>query len=132
MSVDDCFDYDFTEKVDFYCSSGPPCGDCHTPTDASSLYDVWTDDGRRLLLCEECAAKIRALEALADQLLVMPSCQERLRIIDCAISTADLVKALRAHDEAQCVYCASTRKTIHHRSHVTAPAAVGRDEERIA
>ena len=71
-----------------------------------TIEQIWTDDGRKPRLCEDCAAEVRRLEKLADELAALPSCEARQEIIDTAESTGGLVNRLRAHDMAQCAACA--------------------------
>ena len=73
---------------------------------------IWTDDGAKPLLCEDCAEEVRRLEKLADEWAMLPSCQEREQILDTAETTAGLVNRLRAHDMAQCAACASARARV--------------------
>jgi hypothetical protein len=68
---------------------------------------IWTDDGTKPLLCEDCAEEVHRLEKLADEWATWPSCQEREQILDTAETTAGLVNRLRAHDMAQCAACGS-------------------------
>ena len=65
---------------------------------------IWTDDGRKLRLCEECAETERRMEALAHQLAAKPSCEERERILDDCQFTSEVVNRLTAHDMA-CIIC---------------------------
>lgn len=87
----------------------PACANCGQTGDFS---EVWTDDGRRLELCDDCAAEERRMERLADQLAALPSCETRQRIIESAATTAGLVNALRAHDLARCASCCCDMREV--------------------
>lgn len=99
----------------------PSCGNCG---ETGFLVEIWTDDGRRLLLCDDCAAEERRVETLADQLAAMPSCETRRQLIEDANTTAGLVNALRAHDLSRCVYCYSDRKAVQRDREYVNPDAV--------
>lgn len=86
------------------------CQNCGTTE--GFIERIWTDDGTKPWLCEDCAEEVRRLEKLADELAAAPSCQERERILDTAETTAELVNRLRAHDMAQCAACASARASV--------------------
>ena len=86
------------------------CENCGTTE--GFIERIWTDDGTKPWLCEDCAGEVRRLEKLADELAAAPSCQEREQILDTAETTAELVNRLRAHDMAQCAYCASARTRV--------------------
>lgn len=58
------------------------------------------------------------------QLAALPSCDYRLMIIDRSETVQQLVNALRAHDQAQCIACSSTRKTVQSDRMYINPAAV--------
>lgn len=88
------------------------CANCHgTPAEGYSLSIVHTDDGERLLLCDDCAQENSRMEKLADSLAALPSCEYRQSIIDAGLTVRQMVNALRAHDFL-CVACGSTRKTV--------------------
>jgi hypothetical protein len=106
------------------------CENCGTRR--GLVEELWTADGRKPLLCEECAESVRALEAEADTLAELPSCEARQRIIDRAESTEGLVNALRAHDMIQCAACASTARTVADDRLYCNPAAVCCEGERVA
>jgi hypothetical protein len=76
------------------------------------LAEVWTDDGTKPLLCDDCAQEVRRLEKLADELAAASGCQDRQQILDTAETTAELVNRLRAHDMADCMGCASARVSV--------------------
>ena len=80
------------------------CENCGTTE--GTIEQIWTDDGRKPLLCDDCAGEVRRLEKLADELAALPSCDLRQQIIDTAESTGELVNRLRGHDLAQCAACA--------------------------
>jgi hypothetical protein len=86
------------------------CENCQTTS--GCIETVFTDDGRKPLLCEDCADELRRVERLADELAAKPSCEFRQAIIDRAETTEGLVNALRAHDLVQCIACASTARTV--------------------
>jgi hypothetical protein len=79
------------------------CENCRTTE--GFIERIWTDDGTKPWLCEDCAGEVRRLEKLADEWAAAPSCPERERILDTAETTSGLVKRLRAHDMAQCAEC---------------------------
>jgi putative hemolysin len=83
------------------------CQNCGTT--GGYIEEIWTDDGGKPLLCEDCAGEVRRLEKLADELAAAPSCQQRQQILDTVETTTELVNRLRAHDMMQCVACASAR-----------------------
>ena len=90
--------------------TGRACENCGTTEGA--VEQIWTEDGRKPRLCEDCAAEVRRLEKLADELAALPSCDVRQRIIDTAESTGELVNRLRGHDLtpcAACTHCASRK-----------------------
>ena len=93
--------YKTNDKVEKGCEN---CG-----TTEGFIERIWTDDGTKPWLCEDCGGEVRRLEKLADELAAAPSCQQRERILDTAEITAELVNRLRAHDMAQCADCASVR-----------------------
>ena len=95
------------------------CGTTH-----GSIEEVWTDDGRKPLLCEECAEEVRHLEAQANALAAQAGCAEREAVANSCESTEQLVNTLRAHDMAQCAACASTRGTVTADRLYVDPAAV--------
>jgi hypothetical protein len=86
------------------------CENCGTTE--GFIERIWTDDGTKPWLCEDCAGEVRRLEKLADEWATLPSCQEREQILDAAETTAGLVNRLRAHDMAQCAACASARARV--------------------
>ena len=86
------------------------CQNCGT-TDGY-LDRIWTDDGTKPLLCEDCAEEVRRLEKLADELASAPCCEQRQQILDTAETTAELGNRLRGHDMAQCAACASARDSV--------------------
>ena len=88
----------------------PACHHCGTTR--GYIEEIWTDDGGKPLLCEDCAGAVRRLEKLADDLAAAPSCPQREQILDTAETTAVLVNQLRAHDLAHCAACASLRATV--------------------
>lgn len=57
--------------------------------------------------CDDCMAEEARLEAEGGALALLPSCDERQRIIDRAESVAQLVNQLRAHDQTGCPDCAA-------------------------
>ena len=83
------------------------CQNCGTT--GGYIEEIWTDDGGKPLLCEDCAGEVRRLEKLADELAAAPSCQQRQQILDTVETTTELVNRLRAHDMVPCVACASAR-----------------------
>jgi hypothetical protein len=83
---------------------GQECENCGTTR--GTVERIHTDDGRKPLLCEDCAEEVRRLEKLADRLAVLPGCEARERIIDTCQTTEELVNRLQAHDMAQCAACA--------------------------
>jgi hypothetical protein len=85
----------------------PACHHCGTT--CGYIEEIWTDDGGKPLLCEDCAGEVGRLEKLADELAAAPSCPEREQILDTAETTTELVNRLRAHDRMPCVACASAR-----------------------
>ena len=84
------------------------CQNCGTGR--GPIEQIWTDDGTKPLLCEDCAAEVRRLEKRADELAAAPGCPHRQQIVDTAESTAELVNRLLAHDMADCVGCSSVRR----------------------
>jgi hypothetical protein len=83
------------------------CQNCGTT--GGYIEEIWTDDGGKPLLCEDCAGEVRRLEKLADELAAAPSCPQRQQILDTVETTTELVNRLRAHDMLPCVACASAR-----------------------
>ena len=81
----------------------------HCGTTGGYIEEIWTDDGGKPLLCEDCAGEVRRLEKLADELAAAPSCQQRQQILDTVETTTELVNRLRAHDMTPCIACASAR-----------------------
>ena len=81
----------------------------HCGTTCGYIEEIWTDDGGKPLLCEDCAGEVRRLEKLADELAAAPSCPQRQQIQDTVETTTELVNRLRAHDMVPCVACASAR-----------------------
>jgi hypothetical protein len=73
------------------------------------IDEIWTDDGEKRRLCEECAEEVRRQEKLADELASLPCCEERQKILDTSDTTAELVNRLQGHDLARCAGCASAR-----------------------
>jgi alpha-D-ribose 1-methylphosphonate 5-phosphate C-P lyase len=49
----------------------------HCGTTCGYIEEIWTDDGGKPLLCEDCAGEVRRLEKLADELAAAPSCPQR-------------------------------------------------------
>jgi hypothetical protein len=86
-------------------SPADACENCGTTR--GFINEIWTDDGRMPLLCEDCAAEVRRLEMLADELAARPGCEERAALVDSCEGTWQLVNALRAHDMTPCTGCAS-------------------------
>jgi hypothetical protein len=84
---------------------GHACQNC-SATDGD-ITQIWTDDGTRPWLCDDCAQEVRRLERAADELASVPSCELRQQILDTLETTAQLVNRLRAHDMSQCAGCAS-------------------------
>ncbi len=98
-------EYDFQDKADFD-SDRPRCVNCETTE--GWLTEYRTDDAQELLLCEDCCNAEAAIEREADQLARIDSdCPVRNAILDAAGSTRRLVVSLRAHDQGQCVHCAT-------------------------
>jgi hypothetical protein len=56
-------------------------------TTGGYVEEIWTDDGGKPPLCEDCAGEVRRLEKLADELAAAPSCQERQQILDTVETT---------------------------------------------
>jgi len=81
----------------------------HCGTTGGYIEEIWTDDGGKPMLCEDCAGEVRRLEKLADELAAAPSCQQRQQILDTVETTTELVNRLRAHDLVPCAACASAR-----------------------
>jgi hypothetical protein len=88
-------------------SAAHGCQNCGTT--CGYIERIWTDEGTKPLLCEDCAEEVRRLERLADELASAPCCEQRQQILDTAETTAELVNRLRAHDMAQCGACALAR-----------------------
>jgi len=86
------------------------CQNCGTTE--GFIERIWTDDGTKPWLCEDCAEEVHRLEKLADELATASSCQEREEILNTSETTAELVNRLRAHDLAQCADCASARARV--------------------
>lgn len=86
------------------------CENCGTT--GGYIVEIWTDDGTRPLLCEDCAEEVRRLEQLADALAMIPGCEERHRIVERAETTAGLVNRLRGHDLLPCGACAELRRKM--------------------
>jgi protein-arginine kinase activator protein McsA len=82
------------------------CENCGTSR--GHIEQIWTDDGTKPLLCEDCAEEVRRIEQLADELAKAPSCPERQQILDTAETTAGLMNRLQAHDIAQCAACGAS------------------------
>jgi hypothetical protein len=98
------------------------CKNCGATT---NLTDFWPDDQPKpVTLCEDCCEAQAAVEAEADRLSALPSCDYRLMIIDRSETVQQLVNALRAHDMTPCFACASTRKTVQTDRLYVNPAAV--------
>ena len=89
------------------CAAVLACQNCGTI--GGYIDEIWTDDGGKPLLCEDCAGEVRRLEKLADELAAAPSCPQRQQIQDTVETTTELVNRLRAHDMVPCVACASAR-----------------------
>jgi len=68
-------------------------------------------DGRKPLLCEDCAGEVRRLEGEADALAARRGCDERVALMNSTESTEQFVNALRAHDMMPCAGCAAARAT---------------------
>jgi hypothetical protein len=81
------------------------CENCGTRQ--GCIETIWTDDGTKPSLCEDCAEEVQRLEKLAHELAVLPSCPQRQQILDHTDTTEVLVNRLRAHDMAQCADCAT-------------------------
>ena len=86
------------------------CQNCGTTE--GFIERIWTDDGTKPWLCEDCGEEVRRLEKLADELATAPSCRQREQVLDTSETTAELVNRLRAHDMAHCADCASARARI--------------------
>lgn len=97
------------------CSHCQRCENCGTS--GGHIVEIWTDDGTRAWLCEDCAEEVRRLERVAEELAAMAGCEVRDGIVERAETTAGLVNCLRAHDMAECSVCAVVRRK----------AAVGRE-----
>jgi hypothetical protein len=84
----------------------------HCGTGEGFIEQVWTDDGAKPLLCENCRAAVRSLESMADKLAAVLGCPERQQILEETETTAALVRRLCAHDLAGCAACALLRRGI--------------------
>lgn len=94
-------DFDFTETTAASLAV-PECVNCHS---TSNLVEIWPDDeSHEILLCEECAAETRLLEAKACELVAKGGCEARQAIVDSSASTGQLVNRLTYHDMA-CMAC---------------------------
>jgi hypothetical protein len=91
-------------------SAGRACENCGVT--GGYLDQIWTDDGTKPRLCEDCAGEVRRLEKQADELALVPSCEQRQQILDTAETAAALVNRLRAHDMSQCAACAAMRARV--------------------
>jgi hypothetical protein len=94
------------------------CGATH-----GYIEEIWTDDGRKPLLCEDCAEEVRRMEKRADELAAALGCPERQQILDTVDTTVGLVNRLRAHDMAQCAACASARASVATECQIPHPSA---------
>ncbi len=98
------------------------CQNCKATSD---LYDYWPDDQpKSVLLCNDCCEAQAAVEAEANTLAALPSCDYRAMLIDRAETVQQLVNVLKAHDQAACIACSSTRKTVQSDRLYVNPAAV--------
>lgn len=101
------------------------CFNCNTTPALTDLNDYWPDDQPKAVrLCDDCMEEQQRVEAEANQLAALPSCEYRQMIIDCSETVQQLVNALRAHDQQQCFACSSTRKTVQSDRLYVSPAAV--------
>src|SRR5689334_21643432 len=90
------------------------CSNCQAAS-ADGVYSVqiWPDElDKPVSVCEDCAAEVKRVEGEAAALCLLPSCEERQRIMDGTLTVAGMVNALRAHDMIQCAACLSDRKTV--------------------
>jgi hypothetical protein len=98
-------DYDLHDKR--YFETPVSCQNCNTTR--GPIDTISTDDGETLRLCEDCCEETRRIEALADQLAGMPSCEIRQQLIEMAETVRGMVHGLRAHDMA--CSCSTVRKS---------------------
>lgn len=78
-----------------------------------NLMDIWPDDSdKSVRACYDCCEEIRRVEAIADQLAALPSCDVRQAIIDNTDTTRIMVNALTAHDQA----CGCAKRKMPHSS----------------
>jgi DNA-directed RNA polymerase subunit M/transcription elongation factor TFIIS len=88
------------------------CSNCEAnERDGFYITEAWGDDGKNVLLCDDCREEQERVEKQADELVKLPSCEARQRIIDEATTTGGLVNALRAHD-MHCPVCGGKRKPV--------------------
>jgi hypothetical protein len=101
------------------------CFNCKTTPALADLNDYWPDDQPKpIRLCDDCMKEQQRVEAEADQLAALPSCDFRQMLIDRAETVGQLVNLLKAHDQAECFSCASTRKAVQSDRLYLNPAAV--------
>jgi len=84
------------------------CYNCNaTAAHGTWLSEYMLPDGTEVLACDDCIVERERMEREGNEMAAKPSCEERQRIIDRAQSTAQLVNALRAHDQTGCLGCAA-------------------------
>jgi hypothetical protein len=72
------------------------CENCGTTR--GDIGTIFTDDGRKPMLCEDCRDEVRRVEAKAEALLAKPGCEDRERLVETADTTESLVNRLEHHD----------------------------------
>jgi protein-arginine kinase activator protein McsA len=97
------------DRAEFYSAAVLACENCGA---TEGFIDwIYTDDGRKPHLCEDCIEEQRRIERMADEMSSVPSaCQTRQQIIDESETVQELVNRSRGHDLIGCAECGATRK----------------------
>jgi hypothetical protein len=110
----------FTSIPEQTYTSSYACENCGSTR--GDIGTIFTDDGRKPMLCEDCRDEVRRLEAKADFLAAKPGCEERQGIIEKAETTEWLVNTLECHD-ITCRQCCPSVLRKPATSECGAPAA---------